>query len=377
MAVLTLKGLYKRYGANEAVKGATFTCEEGEFVVLLGPSGAGKTSILRMVAGLETVDEGDLYLDGLRINDLPPKDRDLSMAFESYALYPDRTVYENIAFPLRVPSRRRRYAEAEAGRRVREIAELLEIGDLLGRLPRQLSGGQRQRVALGRALVREASAHLLDEPIAHLDAKLRHRMRETLKLRQRQGGVTTLWATPDQLEAVSMADRVVVLNQGGVEQWGTPQELYRYPSNEFVARSIGEPPMNILDAKVICEPDGWRLEVAGARLPLAPGDVGRATGVDGHVRLGIRPSDIRPFPRPPEGPALEAEVFLYEPLGSYGVLTVQAAGKTVKVRTDGSFHFEAGQRVWLVPDGERSYFFHPRTGLAIGREGRVEGPPGS
>jgi multiple sugar transport system ATP-binding protein len=220
-------------------------------------------------------------------------------------------------------------------------------------------------VALGRALVREASAHLLDEPIAHLDAKLRHRMRETLKRRQRQQGVTTLWATPDQLEAVSMADRAVVLNQGVVEQWGTPQELYRHPANEFVARSIGEPPMNILDAKVSRDPDGWRVEVAGARLPLPPGALGGAPRGDGHVHLGIRPSDIKPFPHPPEGPALEAEVFLYEPLGSYGVLTVQATGKTLKVRTDASIHFEAGRRVWLVPDGERSYFFHPQTGLAI------------
>lgn len=368
MGSIVLKRVSKRYGRTEALKGVELTCEAGELTVLLGHSGAGKTSLLRVVAGLETVEEGEVWIDGAVVNDLPPRARGVSMVFESYALYPQATVFNNIAFSLRVSGGGKKVPREEIHRRVREMADLLEIGHLLDRLPRQLSGGQRQRVALGRALVREAAAHLMDEPIAHLDAKLRHQLRATLKHLQKERGMTTVWTTPDQMEAMAIGDRIAVLNRGVIEQVGPPTDLYARPRNEFVARSLGEPPMNFLPAEIRRTGDSWSLRVEGASLPLSSEAAGRLAGGkgDGRVAVGIRPGDIALHPGPVPGGALEGEVLLFELLGQYSVFTVRTREKELKVKTARQADYPAGTRVWLVPDPGRYYFFHPQTGKAVG-----------
>ncbi|MFQ5693138.1 MAG: ABC transporter ATP-binding protein [Nitrospinota bacterium] len=370
MASIALNRLYKRYGKTEALKDVSLTFETGELTVVMGHSGAGKTSMLRVIAGLELADQGEIQIDGTVVNDLPPRNRDVSIAFESYALYPNFTVLDNIAFSLRVSSIRTRIPREEIVRRVQEMADLLEIGHLLDRLPRQLSGGQRQRVALGRALVRKASAHLLDEPIAHLDAKLRHQLRGTLKRLQKERGITTIWTTPDQLEAMSIGDRIVVLNKGVIEQIGSPSELYERPKNQFVARSLGEPPMNFLDARIHQRDGAWFLDMegaGGASLSLPPETAGPLMEKNGgdRVTVGIRPSDIEIRSEPPAAGAAPAEVILYEPLGQYGVATVRALERELKVKTNKGVDYQPGTQAWLVPNPNRYYFFHPQTGESL------------
>ncbi|HJM42289.1 MAG: ABC transporter ATP-binding protein [Nitrospinota bacterium] len=368
MGTIVFHRVSKRFGRVEALKELSLTCEPGELTVVLGHSGAGKTTLLRLLAGLEIADEGELRIDGAVVNDLPARARGVSMAFESYALYPQRTVFDNMAFSFRVARGDKKVSEEEIGRRVRDMADLLEIGQLLERLPRQLSGGQRQRVALGRTLVRDASVHLLDEPIAHLDAKLRHHLRGGLKHLQRGRGATTLWTTPDQLEAVSVADRIAVFNHGVLEQAGTPADLYERPKNEYVARALGEPPMNIIEADVHRDGGDWGLRLGGASLPVGPGvsgPLGRLNG-EGRVSVGFRPSDVAIHLSPPTGPSLETEVIVHEPLGQYGVVTVGAGEDALKVKTGKEVRPESGVRAWLVPNPDRYHFFNPRTGESLG-----------
>ncbi len=367
MGTVVLEELSKRFGQVEALKGVDLTCEPGELTVLLGHSGAGKTTLLRVIAGLEIADEGKILLDGRVVNDDPPRSRGVSMAFESYALYPQLTVFDNIAFSFRVATGKRRPSPEEVRRRVQEMADLLEIGHLLDRLPRQLSGGQRQRVALGRTLVREATVHLLDEPIAHLDAKLRHLLRGSLKHLQRDRKATTVWTTPDQLEAMSIADRIAVFNHGVLEQVGAPADLYENPKNEYVARSLGEPPMNIFPAETRHSKGGWTLETAGVSMPVAAEAAGVLSEVNGdrRVRVGIRPSDIAIHSEPPPGPSLEAEVLRFEPLGQYGVVTVRCLGEEMKIKTGKGVQVDSGTRAWLVPDPLCYYLFNPRTGESL------------
>ncbi len=243
MASLTFNGVWKRYDQVEAVKDLNLAVADGEFLCLLGPSGCGKSSSLRMIAGLEFISDGDILLDDRRINDLEPRHRDIAMVFESYALYPTKTVFENMANPLRL----RKASKDEIDRRVRETARILEIERLLDRRPSQLSGGQKQRVAIGRVLVREPKAFLFDEPIAHLDAKLRARMRGELKHIQKTLGTTTVYVTHDQLEGMSMADRIAIMRDGVLQQVGTPYEVFNRPANVWVATFVGDPPMNILN----------------------------------------------------------------------------------------------------------------------------------
>jgi ABC-type sugar transport system ATPase subunit len=363
MGSVVLNRISKRYGPVEALKQVDFTCESGELTVLLGHSGAGKTSLLRMIAGLEIVDEGEILLDGRVVNDDPPRNRGVSMAFESYALYPQRTVFDNMAFSFRVAGKGKTDSEEEVRRRVQDMADILEIGHLLDRLPRQLSGGQRQRVALGRTLVRDASVHLLDEPIAHLDAKLRHQLRGGLKHLQRERGFTTIWTTPDQMEAMSIADRIAVFNHGVMEEVGPPAELYERPKNVYVARSLGEPPMNIVEANAQQEGGSWTLEIQGVSLPVSQESARPLATLNGNrrVSVGFRPSDVAIHTEPPPVPALETEVIVYEPLGQYGVITVRTGEEEVKVKTHKGLHLESGTQAWLVPDPGRYYFFDPHT----------------
>lgn len=368
MGIVELKSVSKEFGGAEVLKEVDFRCESGDLTVLLGHSGAGKTTILRMISGLESIDRGEIRIDGRVVNDEPARARGTSMAFESYALYPQLSVFENMAFSFRLSAKREKKSKGEDVRnRVREMASLLEIDHLLDRLPRQLSGGQRQRVALGRTLVRDASVHLLDEPIAHLDAKLRHQLRGGLKHLQRGRGATTLWTTPDQLEAIAIADQVAVMNHGVMEQIGSPSELYRHPKNEYVARSLGDPPMNLLPVSLSQANGDMSFDFGGTSFPVPEGPGRSLTGLErgSQVSIGIRPSDFSVQTVRPQDPSFESEVTVFEPLGHYGVLTAQCLEKDLKIKVDKGVRPEIGTRVWLVPDADQYYFFNPRTGEAL------------
>jgi multiple sugar transport system ATP-binding protein len=248
MPYLELRSVEKRYANNsEAVKGISFTAQQGEFIVLVGPSGCGKSTTLRMIAGLEDTTGGDIFIAGKRVNDLPPKDRDIAMVFQNYALYPHLTVSENIGFPLSIRKEDKNIIESE----VKKAAEFLSITHLLLRKPKELSGGERQRVAVGRAIVRKPKVFLFDEPLSNLDAALRTEMRAELKSLQRRLGTTMIYVTHDQTEAMTMGDKIVVLNNGKIEQFGTPQEIYSKPNSTFVARFLGSPAMNLIPGEIL------------------------------------------------------------------------------------------------------------------------------
>ncbi len=312
MATVELRHVWKRFGAVVAVQDFSLQTTDGEFIVMVGPSGCGKTSSLRMVAGLETVSEGQVLFDGQDVTDQLPHDRDVAMVFQNYALFPHLNVYSNIAFGMRL----RKVAKSEIDARVRRAAQTLGIEDILQRRPRELSGGQRQRVALGRAIVREPRVFLMDEPLSNLDAALRMDMRaELIKLQDRLG-VTTFYVTHDQVEALSMGDRIVVMLRGEVQQVGTPTALYEEPANAYVASFIGSPPMNFLDGEM----SGEVLNVKGETAPLALPPAVRAAAAQAsgpQVRLGVRPEHISLSERPVgDGVySLQGKIDTIEPLG--------------------------------------------------------------
>ena len=276
MATLAFRSLQKSYGETEVLKGVDLEVNDGEYLVLVGPSGCGKSTLLRCIAGLEHITAGDLMIGGRRVNDLSPKDRDVAMVFQSYALYPHMTVRQNMAFALRVQKR----PQSEIDAAVNQAAGMLELGPLMDRLPGQLSGGQRQRVAMGRAIVRRPSVFLFDEPLSNLDASLRHHMRVELKRLHRKLAATIVHVTHDQVEALTLADRILVLNQGVVQQAGTPRELFDTPANTFVASFIGSPAMNLIDE------DGVTIGVRPTDISLVPVTEGRAARVDVVESLG-------------------------------------------------------------------------------------------
>ena len=312
MATVTLEGLGKTYaGGVEAVQGVELDVADGELVVIVGPSGCGKSTLLRMVAGLETITTGILKIDGAEVNRLEPAERDIAMVFQNYALYPHMTVYRNMAYGLV----NRGEPKAEIDRKVREAAETLELTALLDRRPSQLSGGQRQRVAMGRAIVRNPKVFLFDEPLSNLDAKLRVQMRIEIKRLQKQLGVTSLYVTHDQVEAMTLADRLVAMNAGRVEQIGTPMELYQTPASLFVAQFIGTPPMNILPCVA---KDG---KVAFGELGLM--SAGLADGT--HVSLGVRPEHL--IVREPRATPLRGVIELVERLGAETLAHVSVASE--------------------------------------------------
>ena len=287
MAQIQLKEIGKTYADGyEAVKGVSMDIADGEFMILVGPSGCGKSTLLRMVVGLEDISSGDMLIDGKRVNELAPRDRNLSMVFQNYALYPHLTVYENIAFPLRL--NKGAISEDEVKRRVSEAADMLELNDHLERKPANLSGGQRQRVAMGRAIVRDADAFLFDEPLSNLDAKLRGQMRTEIARMQRRLGQTTIYVTHDQTEAMTLGDRVTVLKKGVVQQIASPRELYEQPVNLFVAGFIGSPPMNFLPARV----EGNTLQLPFCEVSFGDEFAGKVAGKD-LVIVGLRPEFIK------------------------------------------------------------------------------------
>ncbi|MGD9507686.1 MAG: ABC transporter ATP-binding protein [Geminicoccaceae bacterium] len=361
MASVSIRDVWKYYGKTAAVKELNLEAKDGEFLCVLGPSGCGKSSTLRMLAGLEHISAGDILFGEKRINDLPPKDRDIAMVFENYALYPHKTVYENIANPLRL----RGTDTATIERKVNKAAELLEIGHLLQRRPGELSGGQKQRTAIGRAIVREPQLFLFDEPIAHLDAKLRAHMRGELKIMQRELGTTMVYVTHDQLEALSMADRIAVMHNGVLQQYGTPQEIYDHPVNEWVAGFVGEPPMNFLDC--VLESRGGELHVVhpAFSLPVTPAQRTRleAAGGEKAMRLAIRPAELALVPAGSEG-AVRARIVVTEPLGGDMLVDCALGENKVLVKTGPDFAGSRGEECWLTFDKTRWHLFAADTGVA-------------
>ncbi|TXL69168.1 sn-glycerol-3-phosphate ABC transporter ATP-binding protein UgpC [Vineibacter terrae] len=350
MAVVSLRALRKSYGPHEVVHGVDLEIRDEEFVVLVGPSGCGKSTILRMLAGLEDNSSGEIAIDGAVVNDKEPKDRDIAMVFQDYALYPHMSVFENMAFSLRY----RGVDKNEIRRRVEEAARILDIGPLLERKPRQLSGGQRQRVAMGRAIVRKPKVFLFDEPLSNLDAKLRIQMRTEIKKLRERVRTTTVFVTHDQVEAMTLADRIVVLNSGVVLQVGTPEEIYDRPQTTFVAGFIGIAPMNLLPSRLERQ-DGHCVAVlpGGARLPLEPAQADSAPSRD--VYVGLRPEHLEWAPHDDSGGVLAGPASVVEPLGSDVMVaftvgdhdvqarlpprTVRSTGAPVKVRVaPGNIH---------------------------------------
>jgi multiple sugar transport system ATP-binding protein len=367
MAEVLLDKATKKYGDHLAVNELSLHCRDSEFFFILGPSGAGKTSTLKMIAGLTTIDGGQIRIGNRLVNDLEPGLRNVAMAFETYALYPHLTVFENIAFPLRAPIRARQFSESDVRARVQRVAELLRMGELLDRMPTQLSGGQKQRVALGRALIRQPDVFLLDEPIAHLDAKLRHHMRAELKSMQKQFGTTSIYTTPDQLEALSMADTIAVINEGTLHQVGTPLEVYHHPADDFVARFVGDPPMNFLSTpcSVVAEGGEVRLELDGLPVKISPRiQAALARHSCQALRVGMRPADIR-LSRAEDGAGWRGEVYLVEQVGRSHVFNIKVNRDMLRVKTPLEFAAAVGDKLQVAFEADKVYLFDAGSGRSV------------
>jgi multiple sugar transport system ATP-binding protein len=360
MARVEMERLTKRYDGKSrpAVADVSIDVAAGELIVLVGPSGCGKSTVLRMVAGLEDITSGELRIAGRRVNDVPPKDRDVAMVFQNYALYPHMSVFENMAFGLKL----RRMAPAEIGTRVRETAALLGLGRHLERRPRELSGGERQRVALGRALVRRPRIFLFDEPLSNLDAKLRTHMRAEIARLHHQLKTTMIYVTHDQVEAMTLGQRIAVLREGALQQCADPLTLYGRPANRFVAGFIGSPAMNFLRARL--SPDGTTLAVGEERLRVPESRRAALGGWAGReLTLGVRPEHLRLEPGP-EG-SLAGRIAVREPLGNEVLLHADTAAGELVVRVTRGLGPAVDEAVQLSPDFAHAHFFDPATEAAL------------
>jgi len=351
---LELRGIRKPYGDFTAVDGVSLQVEKGQFVCLLGPSGCGKTTTLNVIAGLEEVTSGEVRIGGRTVNDLGPFERDVAMVFQNYALYPHMTVAENIGFTLRLRKRPRE----EIRTRVGQVAATLELEHLLERLPRELSGGQQQRVALGRALIREPAVFLFDEPFSNLDAALRVRMRSEIKELHQRLGVTSVFVTHDQEEAMSISDRVAVMRAGRVEQVGTPEEVYSWPLSTYVARFIGSPQMELLSGELLRTGDPDQYRVGEVSFPVPSRVTGTLT--DAPVDVGIRPEHITLG-----GGGAPATVRVVQPLGPMTYVSVGWAGGHLTARLPGMVHFSPGEPVSIALDPDHLLFFDRASGRRI------------
>ncbi len=349
MASVDLVGVEKRFGAFTALQRLNLSVADGEFLVLLGPSGCGKTTTMRMVAGLEEPTAGDIIIDGERVNDALPKDRDVAMVFQNYGLYPHMSVAQNIGYPLKVRGIGGRDREA----RIKQAAEKVELGPLLHRKPRELSGGQRQRVALARAIVRTPRVFLMDEPLSNLDAKLRVTMRAEIKHLQHELGVTTIYVTHDQIEAMTLAHRVAVMNGGAIQQLDTPEAIYDRPANLFVAGFIGSPPMNLIPGEIV----GDSFQAPGVTIRA---DFGQSTG---RVVLGIRPEDLS-ITSPGEG-SVEGQVYASELTGEAVLVTVSVGDGRLIARASRPFQGSFGTPVGLKLDLNKLHLFSEASGQRI------------
>ncbi|MGI2034647.1 ABC transporter ATP-binding protein [Rhizobium panacihumi] len=356
MASVELHEVRKAFGALEVIHGVSLSIEDGEFVALVGPSGCGKSTLLRMIAGLEDISGGDIIIDDAVVNDLTPRERNIAMVFQSYALYPHMTVAENMGFNLRLSGA----SKAEIVERVNEAARMLDLVPLMERKPAQLSGGQRQRVAMGRAIVRNPAVFLFDEPLSNLDAKLRVQMRSEIKTLHQKVKTTSIYVTHDQIEAMTLADRIVVLNQGRVEQQGTPMELYKNPANLFVAAFIGSPAMNLLDGTVDADggeaaarlSDGTAIRIAQDR------KVRRGQP----IKIGLRPEHLSPGKA---GTPLSGQTLLVEPTGAQTHVIFDLAGQPVTAIVDGEYPQRYGSLFQANIAAEQVHVFDRETGVAL------------
>lgn len=353
MIAVEFKKLTKSFGDIQILKGIDLTILEGEFLVLVGPSGCGKSTSLRILAGLEKATSGEINIHGKRVNDLDPSKRDIGMVFQSYALYPHLDVYENMAFGLRV----RKTSNSEIEERVRKAAEILKITDLLRRKPKELSGGQRQRVALGRAIVRQPRVFLFDEPLSNLDAKLRGEMRVEIKRLHQLLGNTMIYVTHDQVEAMTMGDRIAIMNDGVIEQLASPREMYAKPVNTFVAGFIGTPQMNFLEGEIYKNPDEVYFKSGNFRLDLKNYKGNFAFLDNQMVILGIRPEDISESNHAQNEFSLEANVELVEPLGSDILAHLVCNGINLTARFKGDSQVNTGDRINIIFNYENLHFF--------------------
>jgi len=376
MADVRVVNLTKRYGRHTAVNNINFNCEDGKFFSILGPSGAGKTTTLELIAGIKKPDSGRIYIGNRLVNDLPPQERDVAMAFESYNLYPHFSVYENIAFPLRAPSRKEKLSPKEERKKVEEIAALLGIEDLLDRRPQHLSGGQRQRASLARAMIRIPKVYLLDEPISHLDAKLKVSARTTLKKLANKLRITIIYVTHDYREALGLSDRIMILNKGVNEQIGTPEEVFFSPSSDFVGRLIGDPPINLVDGAVI-KREGKHFFKAQDDFAFAIRDdlVSSMEKViweeDGrpNVRVGIRPQHVKLSNKMISDNSFQLPVYAIEHKVGSSIVTFEMKGNLLIAQVEkGSC--DTSKECWLEFDQDHLHFFKKSFALSKKARGR-------
>ncbi len=355
MAEVIVRDVYKAYGAVRVLRGVSIDMRDGEFVVLVGPSGCGKSTLLRMIAGLEEINAGDILIGDRVVNDMAPKDRDIAMVFQSYALYPHMTVASNMGFSLEL----RRKARDLVTRAVGRAADTLGLSELMARFPKELSGGQRQRVAMGRAIVRQPKVFLFDEPLSNLDAKLRVQMRTEIKSLHQKMGTTAIYVTHDQVEAMTMADRIVVMNEGVIQQIGQPLDVYDMPANLFVASFIGSPGMNLLEGIAHRGEDAWVEMADGTRLPTP-----QSTAEEGQpVVYGVRPEALAIDDT--GGAGLRAEVDVIEPTGLSTLVFARIAGTVTCAFTMDRLVLHHGQKIGLVPDMARVHVFDKTSGRRL------------
>jgi len=366
MSEIELRNIDKHFGPMHVIRDVNLTVQHREFVVFLGPSGCGKTTTLRAIAGLEDIDSGDILVDGAPVQNLRAAERDIAFVFQNYALYPHLSVFENMAFPLRAV----RESRDEIDRTVQQVATSLGIKHLLKRRPSALSGGDMQRVAIGRSLVRRPKAILLDEPIGSLDAKLRERMRVELKRLHLQNESTSIYVTHDQVEAMALADRIVIMNDGVLQQVGTPSEVYARPANAFVAQFIGSPVMNMAPVRAKSKNGAMQVDVADTgfsfdfpaelsnQLSKAGADVNKLT-------LGVRPEGVQVAHEKQDG-FIEVKAGIIEPLGSHDIVDIDAGDTLIRARTKSAFVPGAGSKIWVRIDPAQAHFFDTETGRSLG-----------
>jgi len=361
VASVTLRQVEKRFGQVLAVVDLDLEIKDREFVSLLGPSGCGKTTTLRLIAGLEQPTHGEIYFGSDPVTALPANRRDIAMVFQSYALYPHMTVAENIGFPLRMSG----VPRGDIGARVESVTRRLGIGELAGRKPRELSGGQRQRVALARAIVRDPAVYLLDEPLSNLDAQLRLQTRAELKRLHLELARTFIYVTHDQLEALTMSDRIAVMLSGRLQQFGTPHEIYNHPCNLAVASFVGSPPMNLIEGTLTTDAGGLAFQSTGIVYPLPPELAAGISRAPGRVVLGVRPEAVSVTSDRPSAGTLEGVVYVEELMGSDLLLTLDIAGHLLKIRVPADLTAGPGARLSVRPDAARIRLFDGDTGEAL------------
>jgi multiple sugar transport system ATP-binding protein len=359
MTGLRVRDLTKSFGGNTVIDNISFEVSEGEFCILLGPSGCGKTTILRLIAGLEDKDSGEIFIDGREVSNLTPKERDVAMVFQSYALYPHMTVFENLAFPLRM----KKIPKSDLESKVKAVAGLLGIDSLLTRKPKELSGGQRQRVAIGRAIVRDPRLFLFDEPLSNLDAKLRASMRVELAGLHHRLKATMIYVTHDQVEAMTLGDRIIVLEKGRIQQIGTPEEIYNRPSNLFVATFIGSPQINIFKGIITTEGEDSFFESTGFRVKIE--DYKGLEEYSGReVLMGVRPESLTPGDGPVSG-----NIDIIENLGSESIIHVRSGDKSIVAKVSSDYKFRRGDRVSFLLKKRGIHYFYRGRRIGSGDDG--------